>query len=235
MRLNIPENLIQSDNFGGADGDANPTVSDEPNSAKSKPNTEQIVPCSIQLRRISQSDISKWQKRKLPDETSTVAKPVNKNYNLRDQQIEQDHPSSRPQHTVSKPPIYTEPTDDSSQDSQVIGMIYTMDKRLIPDEKLEKIVGLSELSAYRMGAQNYIAAKRRGELPAPPAQTLPGFKANAPKSESPDEPLDGNKSTDSNATIIYIPPKLPDRMDTPHKNKRKLHIKEVDSTQGETS
>ena len=225
--LNILENLIQSDNFGGADGDANPTVSDEPNSAKSKPDTEQIVPCSIQLRRISQSDISKWQKQKLPDEMNIVAKPVNKNYKLRDQQVEQDHVSSRPQRTVSKLPIYTEPTDDSSQDSQVIGMIYTMDKRPIPDEKLENIVGLSEPSTYGMGAQNYIAAKHRGELPAPPTQTLPGFKANAPKSEPPDEPLDGNESTDSNATIIYTPPKLPDRMDTPHKNKGKLHIKKL--------
>ena len=71
---------------------------------------------------------------------------------------------------------------------------------------LEKIVGLSEPSAYQMGAQNYIAAKHRGELPAPPTQTLPGFKANPPKLEQPEEPQAGEESMDSDATIIYTPP-----------------------------
>ena len=92
--------------------------------------------------------------------------------------------SARPQCAISKPPTYADPTNESSQDSQIIGTIYSLDKRLIPDEKLEKIVGLSEPSAYRMGAQNYIEAKRRGELPAPPTQTLPGFKANPPKART---------------------------------------------------
>ena len=41
-----------------------------------------------------------------------------------------------------------DPTDESSQDSHVIGTIYSLDKRPMPDEKLEKIVGLSEPSAY---------------------------------------------------------------------------------------
>ena len=57
--LNIPENLIQSDNFGVADGDVNQTMPNEPNSEKGKADTEQIAPCSIQLRRINQTDISK--------------------------------------------------------------------------------------------------------------------------------------------------------------------------------
>ena len=78
-----------------------------------------------------------------------------------------------------------------------------------------------------MGAQNYIAAKRRGELPAPPTQTLPGFKSNVQKSKEPDETRDGNDSTDSNATIIYTPLKLPDRTDSSHKNKGKLHIQKL--------
>ena len=78
-----------------------------------------------------------------------------------------------------------------------------------------------------MGAQNYIAAKRCGELPAPPTQTLPGFKANMQKLEPLDETQDGDESTDSNAAIIYTPPKLPDRTDSPHKKKGKLHIKKL--------
>ena len=109
---------------------------------------------------------------------------LNGNYNLREKKIENKHLSFRPQRMTTKPPTYADPTDESSQDSQVIGTIYSLDKRPIPDEKLEKIVGLSEPSAYRMGAQNYIAAKRRGELPAPPTQTLPGFKANPAKART---------------------------------------------------
>ena len=67
---------------------------------------------------------------------------------------------------------------------------------------------------YRMGAQNYIEAKHRGELPAPPKQTLSGFKANPPKSELPEEPDVANEITDSDATIIHSPPKVLDETDT---------------------
>ena len=87
--------------------------------------------------------------------------------------------------------------------------IYSLDKRPTPDKQLETIVCLSEPSAYRMGAQKYIAAKRRGELPAPPTQTLPSFKANPPKLEQPEEPHAAEESTDSDATIIYTPPHTP--------------------------
>ena len=190
----------------------------------------QTIPCSIKLRRISATDVSKWQKKKLLDETTSVGtRHVNRKYNLRDKKVENTYHSARPQCAISKPPTYADPTDESSQDSQIIGTIYSLDKRLIPDEKLEKIVGLSEPSAYRMGAQNYIEAKRRGELPAPPTQTLPGFKANPPKPEQPDEPEAANESTDSDATIIQTPSKLPDKTDTPQKviTKGKLHIKKL--------
>ena len=230
--IDIPENLIQSDNFDDPAEDANTDQPDMPNQSKTNDELEQIMPCSVPLRRLSHPDVSKWQKQKLQDATDTDLSIVNQNYYLRDHNIEQNHASSRPQRTVCKLPVYTDPTDDSSQDSQVIGKIYLNDIRPIPDEKLGKIVGLSEPSAYRMGAQNYIAAKRRGELPAPPTQTLPGFKSKVQKSKEPDETPDGNDSTDSNATIIYTPPKLPDRTDSSHKNKGKLHIKKAESTQG---
>ena len=78
-----------------------------------------------------------------------------------------------------------------------------------------------------MGAQNYIAAKHRGELPAPPTQTLPGFKANVQKVELPEVPQVGNESMDSDTIIIYTLPKLLDRTDTPKKTKGKLHIKKL--------
>ena len=225
--LDIPENLLQSDNFDVPVENANADELDVPNHANTNDGMVQTMPCSIPLRRLSHSDVSKWQKQKLPDATNNNLSTVKQNYYLRDRNTEQTHASSRPQRSVSKLPVYTDPTDDSSQDSQVIGTIYSADNRPIPDEKLEKIVGLSEPSAYRMGAQNYIAAKRRGELPAPPMQTLPGFKSNVQKSEPLDETQDGNESTDSNATIIYTTPKLPDRPDSSHKNKGKLHIKKL--------
>ena len=112
-----------------------------------------------------------------------------------------------PHRDATKSVTYTEPTDESSQDSEIIGTIYPVDNRPIPDAKLEKIVGLSEPSAYRLGAQSYIDAKKRGELPPPPKQTLPGFKAkpgNEPENKTSED------STDSEATDVYDPPKLPD-------------------------
>ena len=53
--------------------------------------------------------------------------------------------SEHPHREATKSVTYTEPTEDSSQDSQVIGTIYSMDNRPTPDAKLEKIVGLSDL------------------------------------------------------------------------------------------
>ena len=224
--IDIPENLIQRDNFDDPVENANIKQPDIPNQSKAN-DSQQTMPCSVPLRRLSHSDVFKWQKQKLQDATDTDLDIVNQNYYLRDQNIKQNRVSSRPQRTVCKLPVYTDPTDDSSQDSQVIGKIYFNDIRPLPDEKLEKIVGLSEPSAYRMGAQNFITAKRRGELPAPPTQTLPGFKSKVQKSKEAGETPDVNDSTDSNATIIYTPPKLPDRTDSSHKIKGKLHIKRL--------
>ena len=182
--LHIPESLTQSDNI----------IADQTDAPKPVTNdvvAEQTKPCSIKLRRLSQTEVSMWQKPKLPDETNSGTRSGNESYNLRRIRVENKHESSRPQRTTNKPPTYVDPRDESSQDSQVIGTIYSLDKRPIPDEKLEKILGLSEPSAYRMGAQNYIAAKRKGELPAPPTQMLPGFKSNPHKLEQPEEPQAG--------------------------------------------
>ena len=182
-------------------------------------NTAPLIarPCSINLRRLDQQDIKMWQTQKasltLPDATENSESKNNgkkSKYDLRLKEPVAANKSShcqRPHRDATKHVTYTEPTDESSQDSEIIGTIYPMDNKPIPDAKLEKIVGLSEPSAYRLGAQSYIDAKKRGELPPPPKQTLPGFKA---KSGNEPEDKTSEGSTDSEATEIYDPPKLPD-------------------------
>ena len=168
-------------------------------------------PCSINLRRLDQQDIKMWQTQKasltLPDATENSEsknKGKKSKYDLRLKEPVAANKSShcqRPHRDATKYVTYTEPTDE------IIGTIYPMDNKPIPDAKLGKIVGLSEPSAYRLGAQSYIDAKKRGELPAPPKQTLPGFKA---KSGNEPEDKTSEGSTDSEATEIYDPPKLLD-------------------------
>ena len=114
--LHIPENLIQSDIIIENQMDA-PTL------AINNGVTKQTKPCLIKLRRISQIEVSKWQKPKLPDETNSGTRNANGNYNLREKKVENKHLSSRPQCMMTKPPTYVDPTDESSQDSQVIGTI----------------------------------------------------------------------------------------------------------------
>ena len=82
--LDIPENLIQSDNFDDPAEDANTDQPDMPNQSKTNDELEQIMPCSVPLRRLSHSDVSKWQKQKLQDATDTDLSIVNQNYYLRD-------------------------------------------------------------------------------------------------------------------------------------------------------
>ena len=172
-------------------------------------------PCSINLRRLDQQDIKMWQTQKasltLPDATETSESKNNGKKSKYDLRLKvaanKSSHCQRPHRDATKYVTYTEPTDESSQDSEIIGTIYPMDNKPIPDAKLEKIVGLSEPSAYRLGAQSYIDAKKRGELPPPPKQMLPGFKA---KSGNEPEDKTSEGSTDSEATEIYDPPKLLD-------------------------
>ena len=127
------------------------------------------LPCSINLRCLDQCDISKWQMQKvpatLPDRTEGVPDTnviATTNYNLCKRELVSSRPQSdQPQREVSKSVTYAEPTDESSQDSQIIGTIYPMDNRLIPDAKLEKCVGMNEPSAYRLGAQTTSKQKER--------------------------------------------------------------------------
>ena len=187
---------------------------------ETKRNKVQLItlPCSINLRQLDQQDINMWQMQKapvtLPDATENSVSTNNgkiSKYNLRLREpvtVNKRPQCERPHREATKSVIYTEPTDESSQDSQIIGTIYPVDKRPIPDAKLEKIGGLSEPSAYRLGAQSYIDAKKRGELPPPPKQSLPGFKA---KPDIEPENKTSEDNTDSEATEIYDPPKLLDK------------------------
>ena len=120
---------------------------------KSKGNKVQIItlPCSINLRRLDQQDINMWQMQKapvtLPDATEKIENSVSTNngkiskYNLRLREpvaVNKRPQCELPHREATKSVTYTEPTDESSQDSQIIGTIYPVDNRPIPDAKLEK-------------------------------------------------------------------------------------------------
>ena len=224
--VDIPQNLLQND----------PPIDDpliEP--AKDNRSRPLTIPCSINLRRLDAKDVTMWSPKPtvnkiLPDTTPGTSNidPESKlnHYNLRghERKVQRNPVRNRPQHTVSKPMTYAEPIDDSSQDSQIIGTVYTLDSRPPPNSTTEKIIGLSEPSTYRLCAQNYIQAKRRGELPLPPTQTLPGFKTQ--KSEKDDYKPD-EESTDSEATVLFEPPALPDETITDNAKKGHLQIKKI--------
>ena len=224
--VDMPPNLLQND----------PPIDDpliEP--AKDNRPTPLTIPCSINLWRLDAKDVTKWLPKPIVNQILPDATPGTSNtdlesklnrYNLRDhERKEQLNPvRNRPQRTVGKPMTYAEPTDDSSQDSQIIGTVYTLDSRPPPDSTTEKIIGLSEPSAYRLGSQNYIEAKRRGELPLPPTQTLPGFKTKKREKEE-DKPEE--ESADSEATVLFEPPTLPDETITDNAKKGKLQIKKI--------
>ena len=165
------------------------------------------------------SDIAKWQMQKVPatllDRTENVSDTkavTDTKYNLHKRELVGNRPhSDRPQRDASKSVTYAKQTDESSQDLQIIFTIYPMDNWPIPDAKLEKIVGMSEPSAYRLSVQNYTEAKKRGEIPLPPKHTLPGYKA---KSETEPENKTTVESADSEATEDYTPTELPDETKT---------------------
>ena len=222
----IPPNLLQND----------PPIHDpliEP--VKDNRPTPLTIPCSIDLQQLDAKDITMWSPRPIANQTlldttlgtsNTYPESKINHYNLRDHErkVQPTPVRNRPERTVGKPMTYAEPTDDSSQDSQIIGTVYTLDSRPPPDSKIEKIIGLSEPSSYRLGAQNYIEAKCRGELPLPPTQTLPGFKTKTREQEenNPEE-----ESADSEATELYEPPTLLDETPTDNTKKGKLQIKKI--------
>ena len=233
--LEIPPNLLQND-IEIIDQD-NPTPRPD---VMEPPSVVKTYPCSIRVRKLDDTDIAKWLPKPnvpvvLPDGTAGTSKNEldlkHNNYNLRkfENKVQETPLVNRPQRSVNKPGTYAEPTDESSQDSQIIGTVYTLkslDSRPAPDESVEKIVGLSEPSAYRLRAQHYIEAKRHGELPLPPVQTLPGFKSKKSDNKVEEEPAD-EESADSEATVLYTPPEIPDATDNPTPKKGKLRIKKL--------
>ena len=109
----------------------------------------------------------------------------------------------------------------------MIGMLYTLDHRPVPNNKVEKIIGLSEPSPYRLGAQVYIDAKQRGELPSALVQSLPGYKTKSRDKTTPEEAPVETETTDSDATIEYTLPTLPEATESVTIKKGKLHIKKL--------
>ena len=224
--IEIPPNLLQND-APIDDSLVEPT--------KNKRPTSLTIPCSINLRRLDAKDVTQWLPKSVVNKSLPDATPGTSNmdpestlncYNLRahERKVQPNPVSNRPQRTVGKPTTYAEPTDESSQDSQIIGTVYTLDSRPPPDSTTEKIIGLSEPSAYRLGAQNYTEAKRRGELPLPPTQTLPGFKTKKCEEEAVE--LD-DVSADSEATVLFETPTLPDETVKDNTKKGKLQIKKL--------
>ena len=224
--VDIPQDLLQND-----------LPIDDPLIEPAKDNRSRplTIPCSINLQRLDVKDVTMWSPKPILNKILPDATPGTRNidpesklnhYNLRDhgRKVQRNPVRNRPQRTVSKPMTYAESMDDSSQDSQIIGTVYTLDSRPPPNSSTEKIIGLSEPSTYRLSAQNYIQAKRRGELPLPPTQTLPGFKTK--KSEK-DEDKPEEESTDSEATVLIEPPVLPDRTITDNAKKGQLQIKKI--------
>ena len=113
----------------------------------------------LRLTRQRQTDRSDFNFFNIINETDIGLGSNHYNPRNHEKKVQPNPVSNRPQCTVVKPATYAEPTDESSQDSQVIGTVYTLDRRPTLDSTVEKIIGLSELSAYRLGAQNYIEAK----------------------------------------------------------------------------
>ena len=223
--VDIPANLFQND-----PSIDNPLL--EP--AKENRQTPLTIPCSINLRRLDAKDVRMWLPKPVVNQTLPDTTPGTSNtdldsklnrYNLRDHErkVQPNPVRNRPQRTVGKPMTYAEP-DDSSQDSQIVGTVYTLDSRPPPDSTIEKIIGLSEPSSYRLSAQNYIEAKRRGELPLPPTQTLPGFKT---KNREKEEDKPEEESEDSEATVLLEPSTLQDETVTDNAKKGKLQIKKI--------
>ena len=93
------------------------------------------LPCSINLRRLEECDIAKWQMQKIPvtllDRTENVPSTkddTDPKYNLCKREQTASRPNrDQPQKEASKSVTYAERTDKSSQDSQIIGTIYPMD------------------------------------------------------------------------------------------------------------
>ena len=92
-------------------------------------------------------------------------------------------------------------SEESSQDSK---LLVNADDDQDETTKLIKITGLSEPSPYRIAAQRFIAAQKRGLLPPPPNQSLPGIKVKSSSSSS--------EEGDSDSTVIYdIPETVPNK------------------------
>ena len=180
-----------------------------------------VIPCSIKIRKLTDADVNLWKSKPklvptvpLPDETDEIDKPndsepdnkpddtprarIVAGYGLRNRpkplSTNRTGMARACKNKVTFAGVFS--TDESSQDSR------------IPDDEGDpspfvKITGLSEPSPYRLAAQKFIDAQRKGLTPPPPNQSLPGLKVKSPE-QSEADPDDA--SNESNASTIPYDP-----------------------------
>ena len=192
-----------------------------------------VIPCTIKIRKLTDADVNLWKPKTksiptvpLPDETdetdtpndpepddkgvSTPSACIVAGYGLRNRpkplSANRTGMPRASKNKVSFTGVFS--TDESSQDSH------------IPDDEGDpppfvKITGLSEPSPYRLAAQKFIDAQRKGLTPPPPNQSLPGLKVKSPEQSEADPDYASSESESSASTILYDPGevskvKLPD-------------------------
>ena len=185
-----------------------------------------VIPCVIKIRKLTDADVNLWKPKAksapsvpLPDETEdtdTFEDPVPDDkgaptpsvrivagYGLRNRpkpvKINRRGMSRASKDKVSFAGVFS--TDESSQDSRM--------PTDVPDDEddstpLVKITGLSEPSPYRLAAQKFIEAQRKGLAPPPPNQSLPGLKVKSPDHSEAGLADDSSESS-SASTVVYDP------------------------------
>ena len=175
-------------------------------------------PCSLVLRRLSDKDITLWEpknkKRELLEETDMtddvdILGPIPpgprmvSGYGLRNRPKPVPLGKARPSR-ISKSKVSFDGLFSSEESSQDSKLLVSADDNQDETVKLIKITRLSEPSPYRIAAQRFIAAQKRGLLPPPPNQSLPGIKVKSSSSSSED--------SNSDSTVIYdIPETVPNK------------------------
>ena len=235
LPLNIEDDLTLPDDTLGivpthADSEMFDALPDE--TPVDEPN---VIPCVIKIRKLTDADVNLWKSKPkstppvpLPEETAEavtlndpepddkgVATPsvrIVAGYGLRNRpkpiSVNRTGMPRASKNKVSFAGVFS--TDESSQDSRI--------PTEVPDDEDDpppfvKITGLSEPSPYRLAAQKFIDAQRKGMAPPPPNQSLPGLKVKSPEQSEADH--DDDSSESSASTIPYDPDqdfgaKLPD-------------------------
>ena len=217
-------------------------------------NEPNVIPCVIKIRKLTDADVNLWKPKPkstspvpLPDDTDDIATTedplcakmsndqviptpsarIVAGYSLRNRPkpivSHRIGMSRASKDKVSFAGVFS--TDESSQDSRIVCKDVPEDEDDSPP--LVKITGLSEPSPYRLAAQKFIDAQRKGLAPPPPNHSLPGLKVKSPDQSEVSQDDDSSDSS-SDSTVIYDPVKdygvtLPDN--TPEDDEVKTPVK----------